>query len=136
VLKLPSLKTLAYFMRLPRSAVSVAKMQLLVENDLNTEARKFLERITRTDEETGEISTMIRDSVLRISHISLEEALAMEPSEIDKLDDISYSPLHWAARLNDIENVDILLQHGAKVDVRAQRNRKTPLHLATYRSSP
>jgi len=119
-----------------RSAMSVAKMQLCVQKDHSSDARRLLERVIGNNEETDEISTMIRDSVLGVSHVTLQEALAMEPSQIDVLDDIGYSPLHWAARRDDIEKVDILLRHGAKVNVRARRNRKTPLHLAAYRSSP
>lgn len=42
---------------------------------------------------------MIRDAVLGLGEATLPEALAVEPSEINTIDNTEHAPLQWAAML-------------------------------------
>ncbi|XP_055331678.1 transient receptor potential cation channel subfamily A member 1-like isoform X2 [Paramacrobiotus metropolitanus] len=45
------------------------------------------------------------------------------------VDDEDQTPLHWAVNNGDLETVDLLMQHGAKLDTKMY-DQSTPLHLA------
>lgn len=77
-----------------------------------------------------DVSTKIRDAVLGIGNVSLEEALALDSSRIDELDNIGYSPLHWAAELGYVDKANVLLRHGANLEIATRTERATPLFVA------
>lgn len=82
-------------------------------------------------------STLIHDVILKRNTItgarlSLREAVEIEPGSLNLLDGLGYSPLHWAARRQDMTSLDILLEMGADVQ-RRTLDERTALHLAAQR---
>ena len=77
------------------------------------------------------MSTLIRDSVLGISNVALQDALVAEPSRINTIDYLGYSPLHWAAFRGDFDKSQLLILGGAAVDLPTRPTKLTALHIAT-----
>ncbi|KAH0433220.1 hypothetical protein CcaCcLH18_05962 [Colletotrichum camelliae] len=99
------------------------------------EHRYMIEQLARGEDQQGENSTLIHDSVLGVASKSLSDAIAQAPSDIDCLDDIGWSPLHWAIFLNDYESFKVLRSQGAGLEVRT-RGGWTPLHYAAHYEPP
>lgn len=55
--------------------------------------------------------------------------LESEPDLVNIKDDEGFLPLHWAARFNQLDVAEFLLQHGAEVDSR-ESHEMTSLHIA------
>ena len=87
-------------------------------------------------DEHGETTTIIHDAILGTTSLSLADALAIDEHKIDARDNVGYAPLHWTAIRGELDTVQILLEHAAKVDVRAEYTQYTPLHLASAFSHP
>ncbi|KAM7192103.1 Ankyrin repeat-containing domain protein [Rhypophila sp. PSN 637] len=85
-------------------------------------------------EEQPEASTLIRDAILGIGSITLEDALALEGCRVNELDDGGYSPLHWAITLDNMDQVRLLLEHGADIELRNRYHHQTPLRHAVLGS--
>ncbi|KAK3391138.1 hypothetical protein B0H63DRAFT_132580 [Podospora didyma] len=117
------------------SAILVARRILRFDEDLSPDIVRLLERIIEFEEDYTEVSTIIHESVLGTNSISLEDALATDPSSINIHDEFGYTPLHWAAEKGYHDKVEILIRHGAKVDVRHSRHQKIPLHHAAFADS-
>jgi len=49
--------------------------------------------------------------------LSLEEAIALDPTSIDQPDVDGLTPVHWAARRRDTNSVRLLLYHGADPNI-------------------
>jgi ankyrin repeat protein len=111
--------------------MELAKRQLLLGGiqGASEDELSLYKRILAAVDDSAEISTMIRDSILGVSEMPLEDALAAEPLQINVLDDTGYAPLHWAAIRNDVQNTKILLQNGALVDIQTRLDQQTPLYL-------
>jgi len=92
------------------------------------------ERITRIHEDYASISTVIIDSILGRNDVTLENALSAEPSQVNAIDSLGHTALHWAVRLNHLEKAQILIQGGATLDVpTATPDCWTALHIAALR---
>ncbi|KAK2776808.1 hypothetical protein CKAH01_03300 [Colletotrichum kahawae] len=99
------------------------------------EHRYMIEQLARGEDQQGENLTLIHDSVLGVASKSLSDAIAQAPSDIDCLDDIGWSQLHWAIFLNDYESFKVLRSQGAGLEVRT-RGGWTPLHYAAHYEPP
>ncbi|KAM7217587.1 Ankyrin repeat-containing domain protein [Rhypophila decipiens] len=93
--------------------------------------RAIWEEIYRRGEEDWEYSTsetLIHKALYHIgTDLTLEEALKLDSSSINSLDDVGFPPLFWACLRGDTEAVQLLLQHGADVNARTARG-QTALH--------
>lgn len=96
----------------------------------------FSQVLNNANEELMDVSTMIRDAVLGVGTIGLEEALVAEPSHINALDDIGYTPLHWAACSDKIEQMALLIQHCADIEVGERTSGYSPLIIAVVNQDP
>jgi len=76
-----------------------------------------------------EHSTLVHDSILGICDLTLEEAMAIDPSSVDSLDSFGYAPLHWAVKRQNHAALTALLREGADPNQR-DRYLRTALHLA------
>lgn len=66
----------------------------------------------------------------RLAIEGMVEDLINADADINAADDLGKTPLHWAASVNNVEAVQILLAHGANRD--AQDNRVSFLKLFAY----
>ncbi|KAM7196548.1 Ankyrin repeat-containing domain protein [Rhypophila sp. PSN 637] len=93
--------------------------------------RAILEEISRRGEEDCDYSTsetLIHKALYHIgTDLSLEEALKLDSSSINTVDEVGFSPLYWACLRGDTEAVQLLLQHGADVNAH-NANGQTALH--------
>ncbi|KAM7215358.1 Ankyrin repeat-containing domain protein [Rhypophila decipiens] len=85
-------------------------------------------------EEQPEVSTLIRDAVLGIGSVTLEDALAVEGYRVNEIDDGGYPPLHWAITFDNMDQVRLLVEHGADIELRTRYHHQTPLRLAVLTS--
>lgn len=65
----------------------------------------------------------------------VQKALSLG-QDLNALDSYGYAPLHNAARLRNIELVQALIDAKADVNIKCDRFKMTPLHIAAYRSLP
>ncbi len=65
----------------------------------------------------------------------LKKVLAEEELDVNIKDKGGNTPLHYAARYNNLDIIDILYVAGAKVDIQ-NNNGQTPLHLAFQAYQP
>lgn len=77
-------------------------------------------------------TSIIHDSVLGISGLSLEECILLQPSYINSMDSLGFTPLHWAAMGSDLDAVETLTKYGADPNCRDRHDGQTPLHLTCY----
>ncbi|KAK0750895.1 ankyrin repeat-containing domain protein [Schizothecium vesticola] len=101
-----------------------ARMVLTVHN------MDMLKNIARLDEDLIDVSNPLRDCILGLNDLSIEDALALDSSHINSLDTMGYAPLHHAVLREDIQKTRALLRHHALVDIQIGRNLQTSLHLA------
>lgn len=84
---------------------------------------------------------MIRDAILLQSPtVTLEDALAAEVGSngqeiINDLDDLGLAPLHWAAARGTPEQIDLLLQYGADLELMEPYSGNTPLRFAVRKGN-
>ena len=70
----------------------------------------------------------------RLAVEGLVKGLINADADIDAVDDHGKSALHWAASVNNIEAVSILLEAGCNRDAQTDRD-ETPLFLASKEGS-
>ena len=117
------------------TAILQARRQIRCGRARSAPANDVLRQIMQASGECGEVSTVIHDSVLGINSTPVEEALGAEPFHINVLDDLGYAPLHWAVTRDDVGMVEILIQHGAMIDIKTAHTKQTPLHIAAVDES-
>lgn len=71
--------------------------------------------------------TRIHKSVLGIIGTRLEDELTISTSNIDDIDNLGRTPLHWAARRGDAAAVKLLLEFGARCDPPGMHKGGSPL---------
>lgn len=97
-----------------------------VSQDIQATFRKVLD----IDEEfEAHATSTIHDVILGSQKMSLQEALDMEPSKVDALDHLGFTPLRWSIHLDDIETLEKLLSFGANINL-VNSTESTPLHIA------
>ena len=120
-----------------RSGLSLSKRFLLIDTQtpfLRPGRRQLLHQILDdAGEELMDVSTMTKDTLLGLGSMALEDALVAEPWCINSLDDTGFSPLHWATRSNTMQEVALLIQHGADIELRERYAGSTSLMLAVER---
>ena len=114
----------------------MAKLTLMSSRGFSArtaEETRILERIASLDKEDDSplgLSTPIRDAVLGIGDISLENTITSDPSQINLLDSMGRAPLHWASVLGHADQATTLLKNGADIHLRSNHD-QTALDLAT-----
>jgi ankyrin repeat protein len=73
---------------------------------------------------------MLFDKVREGNHAALAEALRADPRVVGWRDSLGYTPLHWAAAVDNDAEVRLLLDAGADPNARDLRG-QTPLHIAS-----
>ncbi|KAK0616191.1 ankyrin repeat-containing domain protein [Immersiella caudata] len=74
-------------------------------------------------------STAVHKAVLDTNRIAVEQALRINPTDLDARDGYGLSPLHWATYNGNAEAVKTLLDWGANLNPRTRWG-VTPLHTA------
>lgn len=98
---------------------------------LSAEMTRSLERIIDlTSGHSGLSPSLIRDAILGIGPVVLEQALEMEPGGVNALDAYGLPPLHWAVYRNNLAAARLLLQRKAKLELRETSLMQTALHVA------
>lgn len=77
-----------------------------------------------------DISNPLRDCILGLNSLSVEDALTLGSSHINSLDTMGFAPLHLAVIRADIHKTKALLHHHALVDIYTGQSPQTPLHMA------
>jgi len=98
----------------------------------------MLKYIARLDEgeDLTDVSNPLRDCILGLNDISIEDALICDSSHINSLDVMGFTPLHLAVMRGDIQKTKSLLRHHALVDIKTGpssqtgRRPQTSLHIA------
>ena len=75
--------------------------------------------------------TLIHKAILGTTHISVEEAIALHPYDLETKDRAERTPLTWAAMRGDEVLVALLLAHGANPNTFSESGR-TPLYYACH----
>lgn len=81
----------------------------------------------------------IHKSVLNLIGTSLETELSNSTVDIDSVDEIGRTPLHWAAARGDVTSVKLLLENGANPHIKGHSGsatNSTPLAVAARRQNP
>ncbi|KLU89791.1 hypothetical protein MAPG_08760, partial [Magnaporthiopsis poae ATCC 64411] len=113
------------------SASEMAQAVLWKYPHLSAEMTRPLERIIDLTYSHSDLSpSLIRDAILGICPVTLEQALEMEPGSVNALDAYGLSPLHWAAYRNNVAAARLLLHHEAKPELRETSLWQTALHVA------
>ncbi|GKU06633.1 hypothetical protein FLAG1_09514 [Fusarium langsethiae] len=92
--------------------------------DINALYRRIMEL---GDEETN--STVIHDSVIARTSLTVEEAIDLEPQCIDTMDNFGLSPLQWAVLRNNIQGTEVLLSWNPNLEL-CDYDRRVALHRA------
>lgn len=92
--------------------------------DINALYRRIIEL---GDEETN--STVIHDSVIARTSLTVEEAVNLEPQCIDTMDNFGLSPLQWAVLRNNIHGTGVLLSWNPNLEL-CDYDKRTALHRA------
>lgn len=92
--------------------------------DINALYRKIIEL---GDEETN--STVIHDSVIARTSLTVEEAINLEPQCIDTMDNFGLSPLQWAVLRNNIHGTGVLLSWNPNLEL-CDYDKRVALHRA------
>lgn len=90
----------------------------------------MLKYIARLDEDLADTSNPLRDCILGLNDMSIEDALALDSSQINSLDAMGFAPLHHTVIREDLQKTKALLRHHALVDIQTSRNPQTCLHIA------
>lgn len=64
--------------------------------------------------------------------LSLGESIQTEPQLINAMDELGFTPLHWASRRRDFESARILIKAGADVNKKTRHEGETPLLIAHH----
>ena len=62
--------------------------------------------------------------------VKIEELLKNNKTNINKLNDIGFSPLHISVIKGNIKIINLLIKNGAKINILTSKRKQTPLHLA------
>ncbi|KAK0648262.1 ankyrin repeat-containing domain protein [Cercophora newfieldiana] len=119
------------------SPASIARRELIsctTQADMSF-ARPILQKIANADIDHEDFSTLIVDTIIERTNLSLEKAIAMEPCQINAVDSSGHSPLHWAAYFGYIDKARTLIQHGATLELRTKPRNLTALHIATIQDN-
>ncbi|KAK1831294.1 hypothetical protein QBC39DRAFT_351566, partial [Podospora conica] len=79
---------------------------------------EMLKGIAQLDEDPTDISSPLRDCILGLNDLSIEDALALDSSHINSLDAMGFTPLHHAVIKEDLHKTKALLRHHAVVDIK------------------
>jgi ankyrin repeat protein len=90
----------------------------------------MLKYIARLDEDLIDVSNLLRDCILGLNDLLIEDALTRDSSHINSLDSMGFAPLHHAIIRKDIQKTKALLRHHALVDIQTGRSPQTSLHMA------
>lgn len=80
-------------------------------------------------------STILHDAALQYTDMTLREVLSKGAANIDDVDGLGFTALHWSAMREDLPSVKVLLKTGADVNVPTAIQKWSALHLACMRSS-
>ncbi|GKU21992.1 unnamed protein product [Fusarium langsethiae] len=92
--------------------------------DINALYRRVIEL---GDEETN--STVIHDSVIARTSLTVEEAINLKPECIDTMDNLGLSPLQWAVLRNNIHGIEVLLSWNPNLEL-CDYDKRVALHRA------
>lgn len=87
------------------------------------------------DDSTLDNSTPLHDAALRQIDSTLREVLASNQQNIDSVDGLGFTALHWSVIREDIPHVKTLLKAGADMNATTTVHKWSPLHLACMKSS-
>lgn len=80
-------------------------------------------------------STLLHDTAMQYTEFSLREVVAKNAPDINEIDGLGFTALHWSVMLVDLPSVKMLLKAGADVNVPTAVQKWSALHLACMRSS-
>jgi ankyrin repeat protein len=92
--------------------------------DINALYRRVIEL---GDEETN--STVIHDSLIARTSLTVEEAINLKPECIDTMDNLGLSPLQWAVLRNNVQGIEVLLSWNPNLEL-CDYDKRVALHRA------
>ena len=77
-------------------------------------------------------STKLGELLLHTTDPNVLINLIQRGADVNDLDSLANTPLHWAIKQENFEKMKILVAHGAKVNVHNNNNASTPLHSLVF----
>ncbi|KAF2663372.1 ankyrin [Microthyrium microscopicum] len=115
-----------------RCSADLAWVQILRYGVENEKCSRFSQLLTRYNHNQNLHLSPIHKAVLGLTGISLTQQLYQNSSAINDTDWLERTPLLWAALRDDCDKVQLLLSHGAMVNV-CDNDGSTALHVAARR---
>ncbi|KAK4461588.1 hypothetical protein QBC42DRAFT_91907 [Cladorrhinum samala] len=80
-------------------------------------------------------ATDIHRAIIDGNIVQLEKAICEQPREINRLNHRGWAPIHLAVNQRNVHALQLLIRHGADINMRDGLWRETPLHIAVRERS-